>query len=53
MRDSLADERVGAWHFQHILGCASRQVNEEEQIVVSLDLLQIVRLRPNPGPRKR
>jgi hypothetical protein len=26
VRDSMTDERFGAWHLQHILGCDSRQV---------------------------
>jgi hypothetical protein len=29
VRDSLADERVSAWHLQHILGSGRRQVNED------------------------
>ena len=28
VRDGLADERVGGWHVQHILGRARNQVNE-------------------------
>jgi hypothetical protein len=30
VRDGLANQRVGGWHVQHILGCAPRQVNEGE-----------------------
>ena len=29
MRDGLSDERIGAWHVEHILGCDQEQVNED------------------------
>jgi hypothetical protein len=28
VRDGLADERVGGWHVEHILGRTRNQVNE-------------------------
>jgi hypothetical protein len=30
VRNGLADERVGGWHVEHILGCERNQVNESE-----------------------
>ena len=38
MRDSLADERVGACHLLVILGCVPRQVNEEARRVIERQL---------------
>jgi hypothetical protein len=35
VRDGLADQRVGGWHVEHILGCAPRQVNEGEDLRAS------------------
>src|SRR5580692_5267628 len=32
VRDGLADERVGGWHVEHILGRVGNQVNEEGQL---------------------
>jgi hypothetical protein len=32
VRDGLAAERVGTWHVPHMLGRATRQVNEGGQL---------------------
>ena len=34
VRNGLADERVGGWHVEHILGRARNQVNEAQTICV-------------------
>ena len=31
MREGLANERIGAWHVEHILFCVSGQVNEASE----------------------
>jgi len=37
MRDSLPDQGCGVSHLAHILGCASRQVNEGEMTLSAVD----------------
>jgi hypothetical protein len=36
VRNSLADQRVGGWHVEHILGRAKNQVNEARPIAHQL-----------------